>query len=347
MIDIATTSNGFPSTGALVISLDFELMWGVRDIVAEDSPYVANIRGVHQAIPRMLDLFAQFDVSATWATVGGLFAESLEEFQEFAPRVLPTYEDARLSPYPTLDRFDHENEDLYFAPELVQEIACRPRQELASHTFSHYYCLEPGQTAEQFEADLASAQRIASSKGYEMSSLVYPRNQMNLDYLPILGKLGFTAVRGLGTGRTGPARATSEETVLHRGYRLIDAFMNLSGTGAFPWNSIPIRQGMADVRASRFLRPFIAQRRINEAALERVRAGIRQAATDGLVYHLWWHPHNFGVSLEENLGNLGSILEVFSELRDAVGFTSLSMRDVAERTVGKPCSIPAGPPADL
>ena len=58
--------------GALVISLDFELLWGVRDkrTIAD---YGANILGVRQVVPALLDLFAERNIACTWATVGLLF----------------------------------------------------------------------------------------------------------------------------------------------------------------------------------------------------------------------------------------------------------------------------------
>src|SRR6266487_5798938 len=58
--------------GALVISLDFELLWGVRDkrTIAD---YGANILGVRRVIPALLDLFAERNIACTWATVGLLF----------------------------------------------------------------------------------------------------------------------------------------------------------------------------------------------------------------------------------------------------------------------------------
>ena len=44
--------------GNFVISLDFELMWGVRDHATRES-YGRNVLGGRQAIPAMLDLFPQ------------------------------------------------------------------------------------------------------------------------------------------------------------------------------------------------------------------------------------------------------------------------------------------------
>ena len=58
--------------GAFVISLDFELMWGVCDkrTIADYGP---NILGVRRVVPALLDLFAERNIACTWATVGLLF----------------------------------------------------------------------------------------------------------------------------------------------------------------------------------------------------------------------------------------------------------------------------------
>ncbi len=57
--------------GTLVISLDFELNWGVHDVFTQEQ-YGENILGAREAIPKILDLFMEYDIHATWATVGML-----------------------------------------------------------------------------------------------------------------------------------------------------------------------------------------------------------------------------------------------------------------------------------
>jgi hypothetical protein len=54
-----------------------------------------------------------------------------------------------------------------------------------------------------------------------------------------------------------------------------------------------------------------------------------RAAAEGHLFHLWWHPHNFGVDLRENLDVLSALLRHFSELQERYGMQSLSMADVA------------------
>jgi hypothetical protein len=88
-----------PGFGALVISLDFELHWGVRDIYPAGGSYDRNLYGGRDAIPRILDLFEEFEIAATWATVGFLFASSREQLCRFAPSTRPRYENPLLFPY--------------------------------------------------------------------------------------------------------------------------------------------------------------------------------------------------------------------------------------------------------
>src|SRR6185437_13209819 len=83
---------------SFVISLDFELMWGVRDH-ADIESYGANVLGVRQAIPKMLDMFECSRIRATWATVGFVFCKDKGELLESAPSLRPSYEQKKLSNY--------------------------------------------------------------------------------------------------------------------------------------------------------------------------------------------------------------------------------------------------------
>lgn len=51
------------------------------------------------------------------------------------------------------------------------------------------------------------------------------------------------------------------------------------------------------------------------------------AAKNNRVYHLWWHPHNFGDGLVENLEDLERILSHFKKLKTEYGFESVAMKD--------------------
>lgn len=88
--------------GQFVISLDFELLWGVRDN-SDKAAYGQNVLGARDAVPHMLELFAARDIRATWATVGFLFCETKDELMASLPAERLTYTNPRLSNYTYLD----------------------------------------------------------------------------------------------------------------------------------------------------------------------------------------------------------------------------------------------------
>jgi peptidoglycan/xylan/chitin deacetylase (PgdA/CDA1 family) len=323
-------STANPDFGALVISLDFELHWGVRDKCAPDGPYGENLLGARKAIPLILDLFEEFGVAATWATVGFLFAKSRREREEFSPAVRPQYADKRLDPYAEPTGESEDDDPLHYAAGLIAQIASRPKQEIATHTFSHYYCQEPGETREAFAADLFSAVAIAQRHGIDVRSIVFPRNQFRAGYESVLKEAGLVCYRGNEPHWMYQPRPRSRETLAVRGPRLLDHYVSLSGSNVVPWEEILQANGLCDVRSSMFLRPYSQQRKSLEAIrLRRVSGGIRAAAEQRGIFHLWWHPHNFGANTNENLDFLRGVLQSFSNCRRTHGMRSLSMIDVA------------------
>ena len=83
--------------GIFVISLDFELFWGVSD--GDIDQYIDNLYGVPIAVKHILNAFDKYKIHATWATVGFLFFESKKELVKFMPSKLPEYIDKSLDPY--------------------------------------------------------------------------------------------------------------------------------------------------------------------------------------------------------------------------------------------------------
>ena len=91
-----------------------------------------------------------------------------------------------------------------------------------------------------------------------------------------------------------------------------------------------------NIRASRFLRPWSRPlRHLEGLRLRRIRRELTGASRRGWIYHLWWHPHNFGSDLAENLSFLESILRHFDALRRSSGMESLTMSECATRIAGK------------
>lgn len=316
--------------GGFVLSLDFELMWGVRDrrTIADYGP---NILGVRQVVPRLLDLFARHRLGCTWATVGMLFFDDRDALLAALPEERPGYADPRLSPYGDLEILGAtERDDPYhYGLSMIRQIAQVPHQEIGTHTFSHFYCLEPGQTVDDFRADLAAAFKAAQALGLALESIVFPRNQTGPEYVAACREAGLRAWRGTEAGWMYRPSSQRGETLLKRGVRLADAYLNLTGAnGALPASG----NGMVDVPSSRFLRPWSARLApLEPLRLSRILAAMRAAARRGELFHLWFHPHNFGLNQEDNLAVLERIAAEARRLDEAHGWPALTMAEAARR----------------
>lgn len=312
--------------GALVISLDFELLWGVFDKVdwRKKKQYFQNTRKI---IPEILRLFEQYEIQCTWATVGMLFNENWDEWNQNIPKILPAYESKKLSAYKYGKSIQSkETEELCFAPELIRRIKETPGQELGTHTYSHYYCLEQGQTTESFRTDLGKSKELAEKFGIKLKSLVFPRNQYNTNYLKVCKDIGLQTVR------TNPEvwywKNTQQDSLQQKIFRTGDAYIGLNNKS---YIDIPeIFSGITGQKASRLLRPNSGKYFLDKARIKRIQSEISTTAKNKEIYHLWWHPHNFGGKPGKNLQELENILEHFKTCQNKFGFESLSMVQINE-----------------
>ncbi len=311
---------------AFVISLDFELLWGMRDKRTIET-YGKNILGVREAIPAMLKLFQQYGVKATWATVGFVLFDNRKELLEYLPEKHPTYVREKLDPYRVLANIgENEKSDPYhYGLSLVRQVLDCEGMELGSHTFSHYYCLEKGQNAEQFRADLDASVAAIKRVADRPISLIFPRNQYNSKYLSVCSDSGFKVFRGNESAWMYHESMDQDQSAFQRGERLLDHYVNLSGHNGF----IPRQEGpMINCPSSRFLRPFSEQGAwVEWLRLHRIRSAMEDAARSGCSFHLWWHPHNFGANLKENLATLENLLRFHVVLRERYGVVPMTMGD--------------------
>ena len=311
--------------GTLIVSLDFELFWGMQDGMAL-SEYEANILGGRKAIPQMLELFQKHGIHATWATVGFLFGENEQELRSFFPEELPTYERAALSSYRCFGAIgkNEQEEPCYYGASLIEKIAAAPGQEIASHTFSHFYCREAGQTVDQFRSDMRAAKAIAKSKGYDLRSVVLPRNQCEPEYTQVLTELGFTGYRD---EENDWIHEKVKFRPLMRLLRLADVYLPLTGQGGY---TPKIENGIVNLVGSRMYKPYLKPLFFLEwLKIRRIKAQMRHAAKNGLTFHLWWHPHNVGVRTDLHMQQLEEILKYYDKMKATYGMRSLNMDEAA------------------
>jgi peptidoglycan/xylan/chitin deacetylase (PgdA/CDA1 family) len=312
--------------GVLVISLDFELVWGLFDHIGITDK-VTYFNNTIEAIPQILSAFDKNKIHATWTTVGMLFNENWDEWHFNIPEVIPTYDRKELDAYEYGKKHQKLGLDqFFFAPHLIKNIQSVKGQEIGTHTYSHYYCLEKGQTKVQFEADINQAIKVAQKLNVELKSLVFPRNQFNEEYLEIC------AQKGIETVRSNPDfwywDTTQKETLAVKLVRTSDAYLPL-GTKSYLAESLVTGKVLCQP-ASRFLRPQHSINLLNSSRLNRIKNEMIQAAKNGEVYHLWWHPHNFGVDVVNSIKTLQAIVKTFKFCSETYGMKTMTMKELRD-----------------
>ncbi len=324
------TRSYLPDSGALVISLDFELHWGVRETRSVDGPYRNNLLGARAAVPALLALFDEFEIAATWATVGFLFASDRSDLERWRPKSIPSYRNECLDPFREEVGECELTDPFHFAPTLIRQIASARLQEIATHTYSHYYCLAPGHSEASLRADLQSASIAARHHGIELKSIVFPRNQYNPQYDNVLLEAGLETYRGPQNGwQYNPTLDRVNQLGTRLG-RAVDSYVAAAPKDPTSWAAIRQPNGLCNIPANAFVRPFRPWlQHLENLRRARLTRMLERASRDRKVIHLWWHPHNFGTHLMENLEFLRGILQTYADCRDRDGLRSLTMADVS------------------
>ncbi len=314
------------TNGFFTISLDFELFWGVYVSKTVEN-YAQNIQNVHLVVPRLLALFNQYGIHATWATVGLIYNKDLNELIANNPDLKPEYLNVKLSTY---DYLKNSTPDpiLHFAPQLINLIKHAADQELSSHTYSHIFCLEKGISKEAIRADILKSIEIAKRYQIETKSIVFPRNQYNEQTLEICREAGIQVFRGNELHRLYTQGKIESEKFQTKVYRMMDSYFNITGHHVYQ----PVKEhGMVNVRASRFLRPFSNTLSfLDFLKAGRIKRSMTYAAKNHGIYHLWWHPHNFGKNMDKNFLFLENILKHYSKLNKLYSFKSANMKEIGE-----------------
>ncbi len=190
--------------------------------------------------------------------------------------------------------------------------------------------MEQGGNVKAFRADLEAARTAAGSLGIKLASIVFPRNQVDRAHLAVCREFGLRAFRGNERVWFHRPRSEREQNHLVRACRLADSYLPIGG----PHDHEPaLVEGMVDVPASRFLRPVGNSGALERLRFRRITSAMETAARSRKLFHLWWHPHNFGAGLEENLVFLRGILDCFRGLQERYGMRSMTMAAVADEVL--------------
>lgn len=309
--------------GTLTISIDVEQTWGYWP------PPRRIIEGVlHEPviIDRLLDLFARYDIRATWAIVGHLLLDACDRDcarihppVAFPPGGIASTVDGS-NPRDRRDAAISRNMDII---ERLRRAA--PPQEIASHSFSHIRYDEQRTDPAAVKADIEKAKRVHELFKLPFQSFVFPDNVIG--FRPLLAEAGIQAYRG-----RSPRWFDGLPAPIHGHLHLLTYMLEVTPS---PVTVTIDEAGLVNIPDSMLLIARHGMRRI-VPSVKLVRMGIRglnRAVQRGGVFHLWFHPSNFLVKMEEQLSVLDQILHHAQLLRESGALEVLTVADIWGRMI--------------
>lgn len=310
--------------GVCVISIDTELAWGAAHRRDGSGPR-HRFEAERDAIARILDVFARYDVSATWAVVGHLFLDGCPRDAEGCahPELLrPSYEWLEDDWYGIDPCSDLDTDPYYYGRDIVETVrSCPVHQEIGSHSFSHVIADDPGCPVDVFASELVACRKAAVDQGVDLRSFVYPRNA--IAHLDTLVAHGFTCFRG---GRTSAPFARQQE-LRRRVSTRVDRLWPLRGSAVWPAVN---ESGLVNVPQTYLFAPDQRGRRLPPTVWARSPvARLRQAARQRSLFHLWFHPYNVTAAPDRALRALEVVCQAAARERDRGRLDVLTMAETA------------------
>lgn len=309
--------------GVFTLSLDFELIWGTVDVRGPE-PYRRTCEIERDVVlDRLLELLAEFDISATWCIVGHLFLSSC------APQNGVKHPEIVRPPHSWTagDWFAHDpcgtekTDPIFYGASLIERIrSCPVEQEIGCHSFSHVIFGDPGCSREAAASEVAECVRLAADRGLELRTFAFPRNRVG--HLDVLREHGLTCYRG-------PEPAWYESPGLPRAVKRLGHLADVI-TARRPPVSSPEEsfESVWNIPASMMFFPMRGPRRHIPLSrrVRRAIKGLDRAAAERRIFHLWFHPTNLVDEQEQMFAGLRSIFERVDQLRTASQLAVVPMR---------------------
>lgn len=305
--------------GVFTLSLDTELAWGTFD-VGRIEKFEEAYRRTPGIIHELCTLFDKYQISATWALVSHLLVDCEGDHRG---QTSPTFEwiDDWFGELPCSRGFDRE---LWYAPWLVNRLrSCDVEQEIGLHGATHMPLGAQGCSKQNADKELETAIKTLGEYGVDPESFVFPRN--DIGHLDILVKHGIRVYRGV-DARWYEQSPTPD--AVKPPLRFVDEATRRPPPVVEP----VLHDGIVEIPGSQVFRPTQGGWKYTTAQSSIARAvnGLQRAAQRGGVFHLWFHPFNFGHAPDKDLKRLEHVLESAYELSERGEIECRPMREVAE-----------------
>jgi len=265
-----------------IISFDCEGKFGMADSLTAVQRRVITNDASNRVYRELLAVLDRFGIKATFAFVGAYTmsrAEVADLRDEFKDLVMPS---GRIWLHEFWRDFGEGRTDGWLNPLAMELVRAYRSHEIGTHGFTHTPLSVEHVNLESFRHEIVMALRIAKAKGVDISTIVYPRNQVG--YTPLLPFVGLTGYRA--------ALRVEYKNVKRRIWNIASEF-NLKT----PSQPHSMATGAALAIPSGYIlnaRNTLPRRCISrDITVARWRAMIDDAIARGRVAHVWSHPHNF------------------------------------------------------
>lgn len=274
--------------GTFVLSLDTEIAWGNcwNGTVQRYARHYNAYRGL---ITRLVQLLDDHHIPATWAFVGHLLLDACDGAHADVLRPnYPWFNGDWLSWDPGTNL---QADPWWYGRDVLEMVRqARASHEIGTHTFSHLIVGDPACTAAVFRSELAKCVALHREAGLPaLRSIVFPNNL--IAHLGILTEYGIIAYRGREEGwhASAPPRLQRPTALVYRALPFRPPVYDMQQRA---------RDGLVNVPASMVLLAYDGIRRYlpNLSRYLPAGRGLRAAARQGLVFHLYFHPYNLASS---------------------------------------------------
>jgi peptidoglycan/xylan/chitin deacetylase (PgdA/CDA1 family) len=306
-------------TGAVILSLDTEQIWGYVDQMndAQFHNRYPDALGAHE---KLLACLSKAGVSATWFMVGGMALRGSEGARDLRMAGLPESWTARIP------SGDEASKPFWYRHSFVECLRkARPFQEIGLHGgLTHLIWTDAHATREMLRQELAEGVKALEEASVRPLSFSYGREQEAC--YALLPAHGIKCYRGRTVTRAYQLGATLQGAVA----RLVDEIRRATPPPVWPVETLP---GLWSIPSSTFLYPIGASRsRLVglRARVERFRRGLDAAARLRGIFHYCLHPENLTES-PQGFPMFEEMLELLTRARDRGDIEILTMTKAAVR----------------
>lgn len=308
------------STGYFIFSLDTELSTGFFDQDEyRHQLFSKDGQRERKAIHSVIAMCEKYRIAPTWAIVGHIFYERCENCQRCPIKdwqgKYQSYEEAYNTTNP-----------LWYGADVIDDIlnSTQPK-EIGFHGYTHRVFSETAMDAEEAQFEIDEWKRLAARRQITGTSVVFPRNAQG--HFKLLKDAGFICYRGHDSIPR-PSRI----------FPILGSFDHIFSLSRLPVydadDSAVMPNGLVNLRGSQHLFNFdrsienvLDSLGLQNLRLNRIFKGIRKAAAEGKIVHLWAHPWEFRTT--KDLEKLDTILASVAEQTARGRMRSLTMSEMA------------------